>query len=317
MALQQSNAKKKVLGTGDIAKKDYVDPNRAAEAQQWVEQVLGKSVGSDFFDALKDGCLLCELLNKIKPGTCKKFKPSKQAFVARSNIQIFLQGCKKIGIPETDLFETRDLYDGQRLSAVVGNIYALSAMSRKLGFGGPFIGVQYAEKNKRQFTQEQLNKSKSSVPSWNKGSIYNKTKNMDGAGIIKTEMNKHSGVQSNWEKGSIEQKTKNMDGAGIIKTDMNKHSGVQSNWEKGSIEQKTKNMDGAGIIKTDMNKHTGVQSNWEKGSNYNATKNMDSAGIIKTENNQHSGVQSNWEKGSIEQKNKNMDGAGIIKTQQY
>ncbi|KAJ7404780.1 LIM and calponin like proteiny domains-containing protein 1-like protein [Willisornis vidua] len=44
-----------------------------AEAQRWVEAVTGKSFGTkDFRAALENGVLLCDLINKIKPGIVKK-----------------------------------------------------------------------------------------------------------------------------------------------------------------------------------------------------------------------------------------------------
>jgi len=101
--------------------------------------------------------------------------------------------------------KTRDLYDGQRLDAVVNNIFALSAASRNIdSFGGPYIGVSYAQKNQRNFTQEQLNKSKSAVPIWNQGDKEHKAKNMDSYGIIKVDKDaqKHTGVQGVWDQGS-------------------------------------------------------------------------------------------------------------------
>lgn len=143
-------------------------------------------MNADLFDELQDGTVLCEVCNKIKPGTCNKFKKTKIAFVARSNIDIFVKGAKKLGVRETDLFETRDLYDKQRLSAVVQAVYAVSGVSRKHGFPGPFIGVSYSEANKRHFTKAQLAKSKSAIPMLNKGDKKNNVgSSHDSYGIVK------------------------------------------------------------------------------------------------------------------------------------
>jgi len=129
------------------------EEDRVAEAQKWIETIMGVKF-KDFFEEIKDGVILCELCNTIKPGSCPegKFKKSSVAFVCRTNIQIYLDGCGKIGVPKIDCFETRDLYDGQRLDAVVNNIYALSAASRNINtFNGPYIGVSYAQKKSTQF----------------------------------------------------------------------------------------------------------------------------------------------------------------------
>ena len=50
---------------------------------------------------------------------CRKYKVSSAAFVCRQNIEIFLRGCKALGVAEKDLFETRDLYDRQRYESVL------------------------------------------------------------------------------------------------------------------------------------------------------------------------------------------------------
>jgi hypothetical protein len=283
------------------------DKTRAQEAQRWVEQVLGRNF-NDFFEEIRDGVVLCDLLNKIAPGTCKKYKKSQIVYVCRTNIQIYLKGCEKIGVPQTDRFETRDLYDQQRLDQVVNNLFSVSAKSRDVSsFNGPYIGKKYAQKNKRQFTQEVLNKSKSAVPIWNQGDKNMKKDEIDGYGIIKgKDMDKHTGVQSTWEKGS---KSNNLSGGhdsyGIVSVKgADKHTGVQSTWEKGS---KSNNLSGGhdsyGIVSVKgTDKHTGVQSTWEKGSLKTDTSGgHDSYGIVSVKGtDKHTGVQSGWEKGSLQ-----------------
>jgi len=221
----------------------------------------------------------------------KKFKKSKVVFVARTNIQIFIEGCKKLGIPETDCIETRDLFDQQNLNDVIINLYAVSAISRKHGFGGPFIGKKYADKNKRVFSQEVLNKGKSAVPQMAKGGIYNATNSQDGYGIVKTDksMQKPSQVQSAWQKGALSNdKGKGMDGYGIVKTDksMQNPSQVQGAWQQGANKVENKGMDGYGIVKVDkdMQNPSQEQSAWQQGAKSNDNDNgMDSYGIVKTQ----------------------------------
>merc|ERR1712218_706015 len=42
---------------------------------KWVQSVLGETIPTgDFGDVLKDGVVLCKLINKLQPGSVKKFK---------------------------------------------------------------------------------------------------------------------------------------------------------------------------------------------------------------------------------------------------
>merc|ERR1711997_1008459 len=195
----------------------------------------------------------------------------------------------KLGIPETDCFETRDLFDQQNLSNVVQTLYAVSAISRKHNFGGPFIGKKYAEQNKRNFGAEVLAKSKSAVPMMAKGGIAQKTNNMDGYGIVKTDksMQKPSQVQGAWQKGANKVDNKGMDSYGIVKTDksMQNPSQVQGAWQKGANAVDKSGMDGMGIVKVDksMQKPSNVQGAWQQGANKIDNKGMDSYGIVKTD----------------------------------
>ena len=67
-----------------IAKRD---PAREAEAKEWMESVLEKKLPTaPFEDTLKDGTILCELMNKIKPGCITKINTSGGQFKMFENI---------------------------------------------------------------------------------------------------------------------------------------------------------------------------------------------------------------------------------------
>lgn len=60
------------------------DPGMADEAKEWIEMCLGERLpNEDLMDTLKDGTILCRLLNVVKPGSTK-FKASKMPFVQAS-----------------------------------------------------------------------------------------------------------------------------------------------------------------------------------------------------------------------------------------
>src|SRR5436190_24188874 len=57
------------------------DPALADEAREWIEAYLGETLpDDDLMDSLKDGTVLCRLLNVVTPGSTK-YKVSKMPFV--------------------------------------------------------------------------------------------------------------------------------------------------------------------------------------------------------------------------------------------
>ena len=65
-------------------------PEQEAEILQWIESVLGETLPKgDYEDILKDGVVLCKLMNKISPGSITKFKEKGPAFLLMENIQSF------------------------------------------------------------------------------------------------------------------------------------------------------------------------------------------------------------------------------------
>ena len=149
-----------------------IDPAMEAEAKAWIEAVLGEGVleGDSLQEALKSGVVLVNLINAIKPGTCKPPQNKKLPFVQRENIASYLAGCTALGIPGFQTFQTIDLFEDKNMKAVIINIHALGSTAQKLGFDGPVLGAKMATANKREFTEEQLNAGKGAVPVFGKGS---------------------------------------------------------------------------------------------------------------------------------------------------
>ncbi|XP_030630108.1 calponin-3b isoform X2 [Chanos chanos] len=53
------------------------DPQKEDELRYWIEEVTGMPIGDNFQAGLKDGVILCELINKLQPGSIKKINNSK------------------------------------------------------------------------------------------------------------------------------------------------------------------------------------------------------------------------------------------------
>jgi transgelin len=149
-----------------------MNQERIQGAQDWIAEVTGRKFSGDFQSWLKDGLILCELINKIKPGTVTKASNSKMPFIQMQNINYFLEGCKTLGVPKHDLFVTVDLYEGKNIPVVVDCIYSLGAASANVeGYNGPIVGAKRSEKQEYNFTEEQLNQSKNTLSFQNSGGI--------------------------------------------------------------------------------------------------------------------------------------------------
>ena len=111
-------------------------------------------------ERLKDGVILCQLMNAIEPDSILRVNKRKQAFCMMENINSFLEACKKYGVQSQDLFQTVDLYEKENMGSVINGIYALSRKAQLRGYTGPALGPRESQTNIRSFTDEQLNEGK-------------------------------------------------------------------------------------------------------------------------------------------------------------
>ena len=106
---------------------------------------------------MKNGVVLCKLINKISPGAIPKFKQSGPAFLLMENVQAFLAAIKKYGVPDEEVFQTPDLFEARNIPQVTLCIYALARTTQKHPeYNGPKMGPKMATKNERNFTEEQI-----------------------------------------------------------------------------------------------------------------------------------------------------------------
>ena len=62
------------------------------EAKRWIEAVTGQAWGpTSFAERLKDGVLLCQLINTLQPGSVKKVNSMRMPFMQMENISSFLK----------------------------------------------------------------------------------------------------------------------------------------------------------------------------------------------------------------------------------
>jgi len=131
------------------------------EIMNWISAVLGEKLPSGAIeDVLKDGVILCNLANKLTPGSVKKIQSKGTAFQLMENIQRFQAAVKAYGVPQEEIFQTADLFERRNISQVILSLYALARITQKHPeFKGPSLGPKMAEKNEREFSEEQLRAS--------------------------------------------------------------------------------------------------------------------------------------------------------------
>ncbi|KAA8626383.1 Calponin [Pyrenophora tritici-repentis] len=108
---------------------DRYTPKAANEVRSWIEDVLGERLPpGDLLDALKDGTVLCRLVNMAIP-TPVRFKKSAMPFIQMENISHFLRACEQppLNMPAHDRFLTVDLYEAKDPAQV---LQCLGAFSR-------------------------------------------------------------------------------------------------------------------------------------------------------------------------------------------
>ncbi|KAJ2962349.1 hypothetical protein NQZ79_g2483 [Umbelopsis isabellina] len=106
--------------------------SNALAAKLFVENTLGQRLATDdLHQELKDGVVLCSLLNKIQAGTVVHINKKDQAFVKMANISSFLQGASKLGLQNSELFQTVDLWEAKDMMAVVHTILSLARLNNK------------------------------------------------------------------------------------------------------------------------------------------------------------------------------------------
>ncbi|KAF5285032.1 hypothetical protein FQR65_LT02344 [Abscondita terminalis] len=134
-------------------------PEQDKEAQEWIETILGAKfpAGQLYEDVLRDGTVLCQLINKIAPGSVAKINTSGGQFKFMENINNFQDALKKYGVNDVDVFQTVDLYEKKDIAQVTNTIFALGRQTYKHPeWKGPYLGPKPSDENVRDFTEEQL-----------------------------------------------------------------------------------------------------------------------------------------------------------------
>ncbi|KAI9494322.1 hypothetical protein BDB00DRAFT_311157 [Zychaea mexicana] len=117
-------------------------------AKTFIESTLRLKLASDdLHKELQDGVMLCKLANSLQPGTITSIGCKNIPFVKMANISLFLQGARELGLHNSELFQTVDLYEAKDMGAVVNTILSLARLN---------IRVKHSSSNEeRSKTQSQ------------------------------------------------------------------------------------------------------------------------------------------------------------------
>jgi len=218
------------------------DREKEAEVMDWIEAVTGKPFPNkqNFQESLKDGTVLCELINKIQPGAIPKVNKGRLAFMQMENIGYFLEAAEKMGLKKHDSFRTVDLYEDKNIPQVIQSLYIFGSVVQKIpSFHGPSIGIKLADKKEINFSDEQLRASKNIVGQQHGGSIKIDTGRSIGREVVKTSDVGDRSVTSLQSQASIKHDTGKSISREVVKVQDTGVKGVNSQQNAASIKVDT------------------------------------------------------------------------------
>ncbi|KAJ3293316.1 hypothetical protein HK104_004582 [Borealophlyctis nickersoniae] len=116
--------------------------NRQA-AIDFIESTLGQRLPYEsLHKSLRDGIILCKLLNKLRPDTIPRINAKPLPFLQMENINNFLHAARNLGISDAELFQTVDLYEGKGMQQVVITILTIARL---------IAGIQPAKRGSQDF----------------------------------------------------------------------------------------------------------------------------------------------------------------------
>lgn len=158
------------------------------EILDWIDAVLGEKVPRDqpFEKILKDGVVLCNVANKIKPGSVKRINKKGGNFALMENVAAFQKAMKAFKVPEEEIFQTVDLFEARNIRSVVKALIALGRTLQDEGWDGPTLGPKMSHGEKREFNAAELQAGRQGIIGLQAGS--NKGASQAGQNMGKQRM---------------------------------------------------------------------------------------------------------------------------------
>ncbi|CAF0926200.1 unnamed protein product [Adineta steineri] len=127
------------------------------EVQTWIESVIGeKFPNGSYEDALRNGVILCKLMNKLQPNAIPKYSKDGVGFQSRENISLFQNAARAYGLVDSVLFQTVDLFEKRNIPQVTQCILALARQAQHKNFNGPLINHKAPESHPLEIPEKQL-----------------------------------------------------------------------------------------------------------------------------------------------------------------
>ncbi|KAJ2801832.1 Protein kinase of the Mitotic Exit Network, partial [Coemansia helicoidea] len=121
-------------GMGDFRPEELLGQLKAEQlsrnydmAVRFIDAVLGLQLEAcSLREDLRDGVVLCRLINALRPGAVKRINTKGLPFTQMENISNFLAAAQSLGLASSDLFQTVDLYEGKNMSRVVMTLLTIA-----------------------------------------------------------------------------------------------------------------------------------------------------------------------------------------------
>ncbi|KAL7852453.1 hypothetical protein SRHO_G00182380 [Serrasalmus rhombeus] len=180
------------------------DPQMEDALRQWIQEVTGRVIPSNFMEGLKDGVILCELINKLQPGSVPRINQPGLNWHKLENITSFIRAISDYGLKPHDIFEANDLFEDMNHTQVQCTLIALAGMAKTKGLYTKYdIGVKYISKKQRMFTPEKLKEGDSIICQQMGSNKYASQKGMTSYGTRRHIYDPKIGMEKPVDRNSI------------------------------------------------------------------------------------------------------------------
>jgi hypothetical protein len=147
-------------------RRDALEKEEQERSDRSGQAVSGFPSPPPLFDCLQSGLLLCQLAHAIDPTVCSVYKRNAGvgSFLARDNIDSFLQAALQWGVPRSQLFEVDDLVMRKSDRTVVNSLLDITRVVY-LKFGIPPPQIIQFELDIAQLEKEQQSRPAARPPS--------------------------------------------------------------------------------------------------------------------------------------------------------